>query len=147
MFPSVTSEMKTYSKSFTILMGYNAQAEGFELNSVVLNKKDIFLFSTVNIFKTKYEFVLTELRSLANNSELGGDESTICYNTLQNKYIHLAECFADLVRLVSLGNFERHSTNITVTIQNFLFALYNYTVRFLQNVSIHSYTFYNLIEN
>ena len=86
------------------------------------------LFSTINDFKAKYEFLLTEIRSLANDSELGFDETTKCYDTIQNKYVHLANSFTDLVRLVSMVDFERYSFEITVNIQQLLGALRIYTV-------------------
>ena len=86
------------------------------------------LFSTINDFKAKYELVLKEIRSLANDSELGIDETTKCYDTIQNKYVHLADTFTDLVRLVSMVDFEGFSFEITAKIQQLLAALRTYTV-------------------
>ena len=127
------AKMKIYFESFTnVKDNLKWPSIGNWTKTLLFSIRIIsFLFSTVNIFKTKYEFVLTEIRSLAHNSELGGDETAKCYKTLQKKYIHLAQSFTDLVRLVSLDNFEGHSTNITMKIQKFLSALYNYTVSHL----------------
>ena len=87
-----------------------------------------FLFSTVNDFKEKYEFLLAEIRSLGNNSQLGAEETMKCYNIIQKKYAYLADSFTGLLRLASLADFERDSLDITINIQQLLAALRNYTV-------------------
>ena len=78
-------------------------------------------------FMQIHELVLAEMRILANDSKFGEKESLKCYARL-TEYQEITNRFMELVRLVSLEQFERYAENISTATDDFLLKLYEYQV-------------------
>ena len=81
----------------------------------------------VQEFITTHELILAEMRVLANDSEFAESDASNCNSKLKG-YLELTNSFVELVRLVSLDDYIRHTDNISAAIDNFLSHLYSYQV-------------------
>ena len=81
----------------------------------------------VQEFITTHELILAEMRVLANDSEFAESDASNCNSKLKG-YLELTNSFVDLVRLVSLDDYIRHTDNISMAIDDFLSHLYSYQV-------------------